>query len=658
MLSESEERQLLLEWNETQRDYPQGIGLHQLIEQQVERTPESIALVSGQQQLSYRELDARSNQLAHYLRSLGVTPDMPVGVLMERSVEMVVALLSILKAGGAYVPLDPQYPQERLAFMADDAKLPVLLAQRHLIDKLSAHGARVLYLDDDWSEIARQSEQPPGVPVNVDQLAYVIYTSGSTGKPKGVMVSHRGIVNRLLWMQEAYGLSVADSVLQKTPFSFDVSVWEFFWPLMTGARLVMARPGGHQDSSYLVDLIAQEQITVLHFVPPMLQIFLEESGLNRCKSVRLVVCSGEALGVELQRRFHERMDARLENLYGPTEASVDVTRWSSEASVEREVIPIGRPIANTQMYVLGRRGEVLPVGVEGELFIAGTGLARGYLNRPELTAEKFIPDPLGEQTGGRLYRTGDLARYLPDGNIEFRGRVDHQVKVRGNRIELGEIEAVLAEHEQVREAVVIVREDAADDRRLVAYLVAEEDVFKDGERLEPVELRRHLKERLPEYMIPSAFVQLAELPLTPNGKVDRRALPPPDGLGQATAAASYRPPQTEVERLLAGVWQEVLRVERVGLFDNFFDLGGHSLLLVQVQGKVREALGREVSLLELFQYPSIESLAAHLSRQQSEPLSSQKGHERGKSRKELMARRRKGMSISVSDKGENPVSTT
>ena len=649
MLTEGEEQQLLVEWNDTRTDYQQQFGLHQLIEQQVERTPHAIALIFGEERLTYRQLDARSNQLANYLCGIGVTADVPAGVLMERSVEMVVALLGILKAGGAYLPLDPQYPAERLAFMARDAKMSVVLAQHHLLEKLSDEEVRLLCLDTDWSEIARESEQSPNISVNPDQLAYVIYTSGSTGKPKGVMVSHRGIVNRLLWMQEAYQLSATDRVLQKTPFSFDVSVWEFFWPLITGARLVMARPGGHLDSGYLVETIVQEQITAVHFVPPMLQIFLQQSGVSRCGSLRLVVSSGESLGVELQKQFHEVIEAQLENLYGPTEASVDVTRWSSLELDESQVVPIGRPIANTQIYVLGSRGELVPAGVKGELFIAGAGLARGYLNRSELTAEKFIPNPFSEYAGARMYRTGDLARYLPDGNIEYLGRMDQQVKVRGFRIELGEIEAVLAEYKEVREAVAVIREDVADDRRLVAYVVAN----GTGGELNNDDLRSWLRGKLPEYMVPSAFVQLSELPCTPNGKVDRRALPAPDVVRHES---DYRPPETELEQLLAGIWEEVLRVGRVGIFDNFFDLGGHSLLLVQVQRKLQDALDREVSLMELFQYPRIESLAKHLSEQQSELRAAQKGHERARSRKELMARRKKSIPMSVPNNGKLPIS--
>ena len=441
---------------------------------------------------------------------------------MERSLEMVIALYGILKAGGAYVPLDPEYPPDRVAFMLKDTQVPVLLTQERLVPGLPEHGAQVICLDSDWEAIASESVDNPTSGALAENLAYVIYTSGSTGRPKGVMNTHRGILNRLLWMQDTYQLDSNDRVLQKTPFSFDVSVWEFFWPLLVGARLIVARPGGHRDSGYLV-LIAEQGITTLHFVPSMLQVFLEDKDVERCRSLNRVICSGEALPYDLQERFFARLNAELHNLYGPTEAAVDVTHWQCQREGDSRLVPIGRPVANTQLYILDPYMQPVPIGVAGELHIGGVQVARGYLNRPELTAEKFIPDPFSDHPEARLYKTGDLVRYLPDGNIEFLGRLDFQVKMRGFRIELGEIEAVLSQHPAVGEVVVLAREDVPGDKRLVAYVVP-----RPAPALLVTELRDYSKEKLPDYMVPAAFIQLDALPLTPSGKVDRRSLPPPE----------------------------------------------------------------------------------------------------------------------------------
>jgi amino acid adenylation domain-containing protein/FkbM family methyltransferase len=471
LLSEGERRQILEEWNDTRVDYRGESLLHRLVEAQVDRSPDAMAVAFEGELLSYRELDRRANRLANHLAKLGVGPESLVGICMERSLEMVVGLLGILKAGGAYVPLDPAYPRERLAFMLEDARVGVLLTQERLLGELPAHGAQVVCLDRDRAVIEGESDRRPAVGVAPDDLAYVIFTSGSTGRPKGAMNTHRGITNRLLWMQDRYRLGGEDRVLQKTPFSFDVSVWEFFLPLLAGARLVVARSQGHQDTKYLVQVISDHAITVAHFVPSMLQVFLEEPDVERCTSLRQVICSGEALSFELQKRFFARLRARLDNLYGPTEAAVDVTWWACERDGRRGMVPIGRPVANTRIYILDSAGQPVPVGVAGELHIGGVQVGRGYLNRPELTAEKFIRDPFSDAPGARLYRTGDLARFLPDGNVEFLGRLDHQVKVRGHRIELGEIEATLTEHPGVKEATVAAREYGPGDRRLVAYVV-------------------------------------------------------------------------------------------------------------------------------------------------------------------------------------------
>ncbi|MFO1432623.1 MAG: amino acid adenylation domain-containing protein [Candidatus Competibacteraceae bacterium] len=602
LLTEAEQRRLLLEWNNTQIDYPRDTCLHQLFEEQVARTPEAIAVVFGEEQLTYHELNTRANQLAQHLQTLGIGPGMLVGLCMERSLEMVVGLLGILKAGGAYVPLDPSYPPERLAFMLADAQTSVLLSQQHLVVRLPATPmTHRICLDSDWPKPAQATTEAPTTKVTAEHPAYVIYTSGSTGQPKGALNTHRGVCNRLRWMQDEYRLDIHDRVLQKTPFSFDVSVWEFFWPLMVGARLVMAKPEGHKAPDYLVEVIQRQQITTLHFVPSMLQVFLEAPAVEQCTSLRRVICSGEALSAELQCRFFAKLPAELHNLYGPTETAVDVTYWACQPDSPLVFVPIGRPVANTQIYILDQGLQPTPIGVPGELHIGGVQAGGGYHNRPALTQKRFIANPFGE---GRLYKTGDLARYLPDGNIEYLGRLDHQVKLRGFRIELGEIGAVLGQHPAVQEAVVVAREGPPGDKRLIAYIVA-------SEALETNTLRAYLAEKLPDYMIPSAFVHLDAMPLTLNGKIDRCCLPAPTVCSPLARAVVM--PQTETEHQIATVWQQVLQLEEVGIDDNFFELGGHSLLLIQVHWRLREMFDRELSIVDLFKYPTIHALAGYVS---------------------------------------------
>ncbi|WP_420718389.1 amino acid adenylation domain-containing protein [Pyxidicoccus sp. MSG2] len=610
LLTAEEQRRLQVDFQGREEAYPRDVCLHSLIEAQVARTPDAEAVRFEDTALSYAQLDARANQLARHLRSLGVGPEARVGVCLERSLELVVALLGVLKAGGAYVPLDPAYPRERLAWMLEDSDASVLLTQRGLKDVLPPHSARVLCLDGDWDAMAREDASRLTPLAGPDSLAYIIFTSGSTGRPKGAMNAHAGIVNRLLWMQREYGLTSADTVLQKTPFSFDVSVWEFFWPLMTGARLVLARPGGHQDPAYLVRLMEQERVTTAHFVPSMLQAFVEEPGLERLTHLRRVVCSGEALPAPVVRRAQARLPvAEVHNLYGPTEAAVDVTYHACPRGDARAVVPIGRPVANTRVHVVDRHGQLAPVGVPGELLIGGIQVGRGYWRRPELTAERFVPDAFSGVPGARLYRTGDLARWLPDGTLEYLGRLDFQVKLRGFRIELGEVEAALRAHPGVGEAVVVAREDGPGGMRLVAYVVP----TATGSEVEVTELRTFLSQRLSAYMVPSAFAVLRALPLTPSGKVDRRSLPAPED-GAATSGSAYEPPQTPLEEALATVWAQVLRMEpgRVGRRDDFFALGGHSLLATQVMARLREALGVDVPLRALFEAPTVERLAAWL----------------------------------------------
>jgi amino acid adenylation domain-containing protein len=604
LLRPAEHKLVVKDWNKTSKDYGPQLSLHGLFERQVALTPDAIALVFGNQRLTYGELNAQANQLAQHLRGRGVRTESRVGVMLERSLEMVISLLGILKAGAAYVPLDPEYPEERLSFMLTDSEVQVLLTDSRFQagTKLQCD---VICLDAVWEDIVRESSENPGVDVRGDNLAYMIYTSGSTGKPKGAMNTHAAISNRLSWMQETYQLTSADRVLQKTPFSFDVSVWEFFWPLMTGARLVLVRPGGHRDSAHLAELIRHEQITTLHFVPPMLQVFLTEDGIEACVSLRRVICSGEALPRELQDRFFARLPrVELHNLYGPTEAAVDVTWWPCSPVANQTTVPIGRPIANTQIYLLDQYQHPVPQGVPGELYIGGVQVARGYHLRPELTAEKFVPDALSDVPGARLYRTGDLARHLADGSIEYLGRLDHQVKIRGFRIELGEIETALTAHPAIREAVVLAHEEG-QEKRLIAYLLLE------GERAPSnSELREALKEQLPDYMVPAQFVTVDVWPLSPNGKLDRRALPVP-GRQRPTMELAYVGPRTPAEEVLVSIWEQVLGLEQIGINDNFFGLGGDSIRSLQVLSLAKKR-GLSFDLQQLFKYQTVRELAASL----------------------------------------------
>ncbi|GIH80022.1 hypothetical protein Plo01_64510 [Planobispora longispora] len=570
--------------------------LSALVEAQAAATPGAPAVVFGDVTLTYAELNARANRLARWLRKIRVGRGDPVAVCAERSPELVVALLAVLKAGGAYVPLDPEYPRHRLAFMLADSGARVLLTQRHLRDALPGGAAKPVFLEDDFDEPSGDPDPVAGP----DDAAYLIYTSGSTGRPKAVVNSHRGIVNRLAWMQDRFGLTPADVVMQKTPTSFDVSVWEFFWPLTRGAVLLPVRPGGHRDPNHQRDLIKQHGVTTMHFVPSMLALFLEEAGIESCTSLKRVVCSGEELTPRMAARFLERLPgAELHNLYGPTEAAVDVTAWKCEDVEGRATLPIGRPMPGCRLHVLDERLEPMPVGVPGHLHIGGVQVARGYAGRPGLTAERFVPDPYGPP-GSRLYATGDLARLRPDGELEFLGRIDDQVKVHGWRVEPGEVEAVLAEDPRVRRAVVALRNDAPGGRGLVAY------VDWTGEPAELAQaMRATLARKLPPPLLPQAFVQVTEFPLGPSGKLDRAALPPPTGSGRADLGTAYAEPGTPLEAELCALWGELLGRDRVGAHDDFFELGGHSLLAVSLVTRYREIYGIEMDLRDCFELTTV-----------------------------------------------------
>jgi amino acid adenylation domain-containing protein len=595
LLTAEERHQLLMEWNDTQTDYPKNVCTHQLFETQGVRTPDAIAVVFEDQELTYRELNCRANQLAHYLQTLDVGPEVLVGICVERSFDMIIGLLGILKAGGAYVPIDPAYPEERIAYMLDDSRLPVLLTQQKLVASLPEHQARVVCLDSDWEEISAQRELPLFTGVTPENLAYVIYTSGSTGKPKGVLIAHRGLCNLAQAQIKLFDVQPDSCVLQLATFSFDASIWEIVMALCSGARLCLGTRESLQPGQPLLGLLQQQEITHLTLVPSALAALPSEE----LPALQNIIVAGEPCPSSLVAQWSG--GRRFFNAYGPTESTVCAT--VAQGFEGMDVLPIGRPIDNTQVYILDRYLQPVPIGVPGELYIASVGLAKGYLNHPDLTAEKFISNPFSDNPNSRLYKTGDKARYLPDGNIEFLGRIDNQVKVRGFRIELGEIEVVLAEHPAVRETVVTAREDIPGNKRLVAYVVPNQEQTPTTD-----ELCRFLKQKLPDYMVPSAFVFLDILPLTPNGKIDRRALPAPDPL-RPDLEETFVAPRTPTEQQIADIWTQLLKLEQIGIHDNFFALGGHSLLATQVISRLRQGFGIELPLQTLFVAPTVGELS-------------------------------------------------
>lgn len=593
------QKQRLADFNRTQVPYPAGKTMLDLFGEQVRLRPDAVAVVFEGRELSFGELDRKSNQLAQWLIARGVSYETLVPLCLDRSPEMVIGITGILKAGAAYVPIDPEYPQERIDFMLEDTGASLVLTQLKYAGRLTGTPHRACLALDAEAAYDHMTSAPPEVSVTGSHLAYVIYTSGTTGRPKGVMNQHDGLYNRLVWMQAYLGTGAGDVILQKTTFCFDVSVWELLLPLVSGARMVLARPGGHKDTAYLQTLIAQQGVTVMHFVPSMLAVFLPDVAPHQTGTLAHVVCSGEELKSVTVADFKAALGGvALHNLYGPTEAAIDVTAIRLDPAAG-PMVSIGKPIANTCIYIVDRYNNPQPVGLAGELLIGGVQVARGYLNRPELTAQKFVADPLDHDSPYRVYRTGDLARWLPDGTIEYLGRIDHQVKIRGYRIEPGEIEAALEQCDPVTQAVVLTREDAKGNKKLCAYVTCRGAFDKQA-------LRDQLKNKLPEYMLPGAIVALEAFPLTPNGKADRRQLPEPDA-AQLTGTA-YTAPRSDNEKRLATIWQEVLGVERVGMHDNFFDLGGHSLLATRVLSAVQREFAVSISIHMFFNLPTIHEL--------------------------------------------------
>jgi amino acid adenylation domain-containing protein len=609
-----EERLQLVEWNDNEVEYRTDRCLHEVFEEQVRATPNQPAVFSGSQRLSFAKLNSSANQLAHFLRRRGVGPEVRVAVCIERSLEMLVAVMGVLKAGGAFVPIDPAYPAERVSFLLADSRAPILLTEEPMLASLPASDAMRICLDSDWQRIALESSQNPEPVGNSYNAAYVIYTSGSTGKPKGALSPHSASLNRLDWMWRAFPFNKDDVCCQKTSLSFVDSIWEIFGPLLKGVPLVIIPDDDVKDPALLIKVLSANNVTRVVLVPPLLRVLLDQPGNLQHSLPRLQywTCSGEALPLDLARAFMVRMpESVLINLYGSSEVAADVTCYEVNEAEGLPTIPIGRPIANTAAYLLDTHLEPVPVGVYGELYISGAGLARCYLDQRELTAERFLPDLFGRKAGGRMFRTGDIARYRPDGAIEYLGRKDFQVKIRGHRVELGEVENSLGAHPSVKVAVASLVQLTDDNEGLVCYVLPNDSPVPDTDKFAG-ELRRFLKQKLPEFMVPARFVFLDALPLTPSGKIDRRALRPPEG-DRVTDNARVLPAD-EMERRLVRIWENLLGVKPVGVTENFFDLGGHSLLAVKLVSKIVEEFGQRIPLVSFFQTATVEGLATILRR--------------------------------------------
>ena len=608
LMSEAERRQVVVEWNKTRAGFPHEQCIHQIFQEQARRAPDDVAVIFGEERVTYGELNARANRLAHYLRARDVGPEVRVAICVERSVDMIVGLLGILKAGGAYVPLEPKYPAERMSFILADCQARLLLTQHQLRDVLPVAAVETIYLDAEMPAIMRESAGDPVLLTSAENAAHVIYTSGSTGLPKGVVSAHRASVNRFAWMWQTYPFAAGEVCCNKTSLSFVDSIWEIFGPLLEGVPLVIISDEVVKDPRQFLAELSSNKVTRLVLVPSLLRVMLEmgEDLSRLLRKLRYCVCSGEALPVELAKSFREQLPStKLINLYGSSEVAADVTCYEVEDTDELTTIPIGRPIANTEVYIVDSDFQPVPVGVPGEICIGGDGLARGYLNRAELTAEKFGPNPFSDEHGARLFRTGDIGRYLHDGSVEYRGRRDHQVKLRGFRIELGEIEAQLRDHPQVDQAIVVASDSERGEKYLVAY------VSSAGETPTSNDLRAHLHRKLPEHMIPAAFVFLKSFPLTASGKINRLALPKPDR-AQLVTREEFVAPRTPAEEILASIWSNLLNVPDIGVHDDFFALGGHSLLLVRVASSIRESFQVDLPLRSLFEAPALAALAERI----------------------------------------------
>ena len=630
ILTEPEKKQLLEEWNTTEMAYPETSCLHQLFEKQVVQTPDASAVVFENQELTYKELNQKANNLAHYLRKIGVGPEVLVGVFIDRSIEMIVGLLGILKAGGAYVPLDPDFPKQRIEYMIERSEALAILTQKKLVMELPETQAKVISLDEKWDEISKESDETPETDVKPENLAYVMFTSGSTGLPKGVQVHHKAVVNFIVSMSQLPGLTRKDVLLAVTTLSFDISILELFLPISVGSKLAIISREDALDGKKVIETLERLAVTAMQATPATWRLLLAAGweGSNQLK----ILCGGEAVPKDLISELITRA-ASVWNMYGPTETTI----WSTcyHLTDPEGPILIGRPIGNTSIYILDKQMQPVPIGAAGEIYIGGDGVTRGYLKDPEKTAEVFVPDSFSNNPDMRIYNTGDFGRYLPDGNIECLGRVDNQVKVRGFRIELGEIEFVLSQHPLVRQIAVSAKEDAFGSMRLVGYIVP-----KTGENPSVESLRSFLGDKLPYYMIPDIFVYLEALPLTPNEKIDRKALPDPEET-RPDLEQNFVAPTTNFEKSLADIWSQVLKLDRVGVEDNFFDLGGNSLLSVQVSARLQQVLGLEVSVIKLFQYSTIRTLSGYLNDTQSDQQIYQKAEDRAVRRRAALSRKRK-----------------
>ncbi|HRP55249.1 amino acid adenylation domain-containing protein [Agriterribacter sp.] len=607
ILQSDEKHQLLKLWNNTGKDFGSPALLHHLFEEQAKLTPDRVAVVFKNTQLLYEELNNQSNQLAHYLLAHGVLPGSFVGVCVERSDKLIVSFLAILKAGAAYIPMDPSYPAGRLQMVIDDAGMEAMISQHSMYDNLFSYGGSVIFLDEEWEKIMKEEQNNPNVDPDELSIAYVIYTSGSTGRPKGVMIPHAAICNHMLWMKEQFPLDLTDMVMQRTAYSFDASVWEFYAPLIAGSRLFIAEDEESRDPDYLVEKIIQYSITVLQVVPSMLRLLLEHPDIDQCVSLKRVYCGGSVLLPKSVQAFYRLLPAQLYNLYGPTEATIDVSCWHCRIEKDHERVSIGKPISNIRFYVLDKEMNPVPIGIPGELWIGGSGLARGYLGNRLLTAAKFQPDPFSGKPGERMYRTGDKVRYRTDGNLEYLERIDQQIKLRGFRIEPGDIESALRSHGEVNDALVLLHQLQNDEQLLIAYIIPEHIDLTGATAYSTLlsSVNDHLRQKLPEYMVPALIMPIPSIPLKPNGKIDLSMLP---GIPQnhTGLSHSYAPPETNHEMVLTGIWANLFKLERVGIHDHFFRLlGGNSLLATQMTSRVREHFRISIPLQGIFKAPTI-----------------------------------------------------